>query len=373
MTEASVAIGDLRKICEEVKESIDPIILDSIEALIDKTYYAIQDDSEQARALFEETLLKGVQLVEQSKQTSEKVDNTANKIVEQNIEELLFKVGCIIDEHEHHLIQAGELPPDKTDHAYSKILSSSPYPSTKPRAKSESQDSPSPSYKSLERMEESSKVIGHNKVKKVLKSVASINQFTPRYSSNPGSTVITKHVFNSKTAGLGHIKTSVTSKSLMIDLVKKEPSSLLKVDTKTKHDVVDVGTNTEKIEPVGKGGNVKVRQPDPPNTIVTRHTQHWTVANFNKKMKMANGKSIDSMFFSISLLGKKSDWSLMLYPNGDKEKSAGFLSLYLTCRNRRGLHTAMDFKLTLLDHDGKPATSPSKGRVHLIFIFFLMD
>merc|ERR1711936_1039075 len=85
------------------------------------------------------------------------------------------------------------------------------------------------------------------------------------------------------------------------------------------------------------------------------------VANFNKKMKMANGKSIDSMFFSISLLGKKSDWSLMLYPNGDKEKSAGFLSLYLTCRNRRGLHTAMDFKLTLLDHDGKPATSPSKS------------
>ena len=106
---------------------------------------------------------------------------------------------------------------------------------------------------------------------------------------------------------------------------------------------------------------LRPNNPTPPNTIITKHTQHWTVANFNKKMKMGNGKSIDSMFFSIKMLGKKSDWSLMLYPNGDKEKSAGYLSLYLTCRNRRGLDTPMEFKFTLLDKDGKIAPSPSKS------------
>merc|ERR1719376_1876697 len=51
----------------------------------------------------------------------------------------------------------------------------------------------------------------------------------------------------------------------------------------------------------------------------------------------------------------------MLYPNGDKEKSLGFLSLYLTCRNRRGLDTAMDFKFSLLDGQGKSASTPSKS------------
>ena len=119
--------------------------------------------------------------------------------------------------------------------------------------------------------------------------------------------------------------------------------------TKTKHQTTQTKHCT------------KTKQSDPPNTIVTKHTQHWTVANFSKKMKMGNGKSIDSMFFSIKMLGKKSDWSLMLYPNGDKEKSAGYLSLYLTCRNRRGLDTAMEFKFTLLDKEGKITASPCKS------------
>ena len=360
MSEASEAIGDLRKICDEVKESIDPIILSSIEALIDKTYNALQDDNEEARALFEETLLRGVELVEQSKHASEKMDNLANKIVEQNIEDLLLKVGDMIDEHERCL-QFSDLEddpepvivtPDKTDHAYSKRISVSPYPIPKLRSRSESQEVLSPSTKSLEKLEETSKVISHNKVKKVLKTVASINPFTPRYSGH-NNNVITKHIFSNKSnGGVGHIKTSITSKSVMIDLVKK------KSDTTTRLDVVDVGTNTEKPESVS---SVKNKKSDPPNTIVTKHTQHWTVANFNKKMKMGNGKSIDSMFFSISVLGKKSDWSLMLYPNGDKEKSAGFLSLYLTCRNRRGLETAMDFKFGLVDSEGKTVSSPSKS------------
>jgi len=343
------AIGDLRKICDEVKESIDPIILSSIEALIDKTYDAIQDDNEEARTLFKETLLRGaeLELVDQPKPPSE-------RIVEQNLEDLLMKVSDMIDEHEHIIEYSEEVPadtadktPDKSDHAYSKRISTVPYPLSKQRSKSESQDAQSASSKSLERLEESSKVIGHNKVKKVLKSVSNLNPFIPRFSS-PSNSVLTKHMFTTKSAG---VKTSVTS---------------VKISAKTKLDVVDVGTNTEKSEKGDvkpqKPGPAKTKQPDPPNTIVTKHTQHWTVANFNKKMKMANGKSIDSMFFSINMLGKKSDWSLMLYPNGDKEKSAGFLSLYLTCRNRRGLDTAMEFKFTLLDKEGKTATStPSKS------------
>ena len=364
MYEASEAIGDLRKICDEVKESIDPIILSSIEALIDKTYDAIEDDNEEARTLFKETLLRGAELVEQSKHASE-------RIVEQNLEDLLMKVSDMIDEHEHVIEFSEEVPldtadktPDKTDHAYSKRISKVPYPLTKQRSKSESQDVQSASSKSLERLEEGSKVIqGHGKVKKVMKSVSNLSPFIPRFSS-PTNSVLTKHMFTTKSAGGAHIKTSVTSKSLVIDLVKK-PVEVSK-DPKIKLDVVDVGTNTEKNEKgevkSQKTGPGKTKQPDPPNTIVTKHTQHWTVANFNKKMKMANGKSIDSMFFSINMLGKKSDWSLMLYPNGDKEKSTGFLSLYLTCRNRRGLDTAMEFKFTLLDKEGKTATStPTKS------------
>jgi len=67
------------------------------------------------------------------------------------------------------------------------------------------------------------------------------------------------------------------------------------------------------------------------------------------------------MFFSINVLGKKTDWSLMLYPNGDKERVSGFLSLYLTCRNRRGLDMSLEFKFTMLDSEGKVATTPSKS------------
>ena len=352
MYEASEAIGDLRKICDEVNESIDPIILSSIEALIDKTC----DDNEEARTLFKETLLRGAEM---SKHTSE-------RIVEQNLEDLLNNVEKMIDKHERDLddiLDPADTTPDKTDHAYSKRISNVPYPLSKQRSKSESQDGQSASSKSLERLEETSKVIGHNKVKKVLKSVSNLNPFIPRFSS-PSNSVLAKHMFTTKSAVGGQIKTSVSSKSVMIDVVKKPAE--VKKDAKTKLEVVDVGTNTEKtvkgdmVTPQ-KTTSSKTKQPDPPNTIVTKHTQHWTVANFNKKMKMANGKSIDSMFFSIKMLGKKSDWSLMLYPNGDKEKSVGFLSLYLTCRNRRGLDTAMEFKFTLLDKEGKVAPSPSKS------------
>ena len=138
MYEASEAMGDLRKICDEVKESIDPIILSSIEALIDKTYDAIQDDNDEARSLFKETLLRGAELVEQSKHASE-------RIVEQNLEDLLMKVSDMIDEHEGIIAYADDVPadtgdptPDKMDHAYSKRISNVPYPLDKQISNNES-------------------------------------------------------------------------------------------------------------------------------------------------------------------------------------------------------------------------------------------
>ena len=138
-----------------------------------------------------------------------------NKIVEQNIEDLLLKVGDIIDEHEgveHSNIERRiVVTPEKTDHAYSKRISSLPYPTLR-TSKTESHEGPtSSSAKSLERLEETSKVISHNKAKKVLKSVG-LNPFIPRYTNAPSSTAITKHVFNKPA---GNIKTSVTSKSVL--------------------------------------------------------------------------------------------------------------------------------------------------------------
>ena len=98
MYEASEAIGDLRQICDEVTESIDPIILSSIEALIDKTC----DDNEEARTLFKETLLRGAEMSR----------NTSERIVEQNLEDLLMKVSDMIDEHEGIIAYADEVPGD---------------------------------------------------------------------------------------------------------------------------------------------------------------------------------------------------------------------------------------------------------------------
>ena len=120
---------------------------------------------------------------------------------------------------------------------------------------------------------------------------------------------------------------------------------------------IDQATAKPKNAPIP----VAAPKPDPPNTIVIKHSQQWTVGNFSKKMRMGNGMSIDSMFFSVRVLGKMTDWSLMLYPNGDKERISGFLSLYLTCRNRRALDMSLEFKFNLLDGEGETAASPGKS------------
>ena len=56
------ALSDLKKICDEVKDTLDPVILSSIETLIDKTYNALKDENEDARTLLEETLMRDVEM-----------------------------------------------------------------------------------------------------------------------------------------------------------------------------------------------------------------------------------------------------------------------------------------------------------------------
>lgn len=117
--------------------------------------------------------------------------------------------------------------------------------------------------------------------------------------------------------------------------------------TPRKPETADASTGTEESQPV--------------NCHVTKYSHSWTITNFSKKMKMGNGKSIDSMCFSIPVRGKKTDWSMLLYPNGDKEKVNGSVSLYLTCKHRKGLAMSLEFRFTILDLDGNKKTAPTKS------------
>ena len=77
------ALSDLKKICDEVKDTLDPVILSSIECLIDKTYNALKDENEDARTLLEETLMRGVELVQKSKIGQNTLKNLTNAAPEE--------------------------------------------------------------------------------------------------------------------------------------------------------------------------------------------------------------------------------------------------------------------------------------------------
>ena len=55
----------------------------------------------------------------------------------------------------------------------------------------------------------------------------------------------------------------------------------------------------------------------------------WSIANFDKKMSMENGKDIQSERFSISYKGITTDWYLTMYPNGEDYEEEGYVSLLL--------------------------------------------
>jgi len=412
------ALSDLKKICDEVKDTLDPVILSSIETLIDKTYNALKDENEDARTLLEETLMRGVELVQKSKIGQDTLENLTNAAVEEGEgetttedeseesddshylrdeeercdspeisteDELNFKsdigsIGTSITIGDNDVCVSITNPVDHShsEHSYSLRPSPHPYPhSPVIRLKVDPPDNQSLSSRSLERLEETSKVITHSKVKKVLKSVNSSNPFVhrvstatstglPKYMFTPRSGQIKSGVYKATTStavkpGYSKTKSTTTVTTTTVSTPPEPPSDSMKVH-------VDASTATEdNVKPDQAGDSVppcippKVPKPDPPNTVVTKYTHQWTVAHFSKKMKMGNGKSIDSMFFSILVLGKKTDWSLMLYPNGDKEKVAGYVSLYLTCRNRKGLSMSLEFKFTILDSNGKSATAPTKS------------
>jgi len=411
------ALSDLKKICDEVKDTLDPVILSSIETLIDKTYNALKDENEDARTLLEETLMRGVELVQKSKIGQDTIENLTNATTEDGEgetttedesegsddsnylqdeeersdspevsteDELNFKsdignMGTSITIGDNDVCVSITNPVDQSqsEHSYSLRPSPHPYPhSPVIRLKVDPPDSQSQSSRSLERLEDSSKVITHSKVKKVLKSVNSSNPFVhrvstatstglPKYMFTPRSGQIKSGVYKATTStavkpGYSKTKSTTTVTTTTVSTPPDPPSEPVKVhvDASTSTATED---NVKLVESVPPTVPPKVPKPDPPNTVVTKYTHQWTLAHFSKKMKMGNGKSIDSMFFSILVLGKKTDWSLMLYPNGDKDKVAGYVSLYLTCRNRKGLSMSLEFKFTILDSNGKSATAPTKS------------
>merc|ERR1712012_1157740 len=115
----------------------------------------------------------------------------------------------------------------------------------------------------------------------------------------------------------------VKGEKVKIDVVPnqiKKVENIKKVMNSQANKQVDASTNTDNVNEKPKNNNeapVKASADVASNkdaVLLTNHSQIWCINNFSRKMKMANGKSIDSMFFSIYILEKKTDWSLMLYP-----------------------------------------------------------
>ena len=124
--QSTVAVGGLQKIYGEVKDSLDPIIISSIESLIEKTYDALQDD-EDRKQLFEETFKRGVELMQKSKYVPNNLENFSSEPVDESkIEDLIL--SCLEgrepfssegDAEEANAAATEEKPSEVLDHAYS--------------------------------------------------------------------------------------------------------------------------------------------------------------------------------------------------------------------------------------------------------------
>ena len=393
--------SEFQKIYGEVKDKMDPIIISSIESLIEKSYdIGALDNETEREKLIGETILKGVELMQNPSFTKEALENLANEalnecklddiilsclenvdVKERSEEEIKQSVktdskrdkSCATDNMKKVQVEDDELCSNCSNNPKCSFTTSSTASSATPvKHKSETMNNPSLSSSRLERLEESSKMISHTKVKKVIKNVSSSNPFVQRVSTAT-STGLPKYMFSHKArqmkGGLMSLD-QVKVEKVKIDVVPnqiKKVENIKKVMNSQANKQVDASTNTDNINEKPKNNNeapVKASADVASNkdaVLLTNHSQIWCINNFSRKMKMANGKSIDSMFFSIYVLEKKTDWSLMLYPNGDKEKVAGNLSLYLTCRNRRGLNLSLEFKFTLINSDGESAAAPSKS------------
>ena len=367
-----------------------PLIISTIESLLEKTH-EIEDDSEREKML-KETFKKGVELLHREKLAG---FNPNDLIDDDKIEDLILAClearelddsteGEEFDEEEEEEGEGDEV--ENCDHTYNKrppSFASIPPILLRKEKETKSKNifpvNPEPSppqartllktesltMKSCEvRLDEIKQVISHNKVKKLMKPVSGSNPFVQRVSTAT-STGLPKYIFTPR-GGVQSVKKVNITQPLRDTAVNSSFKKRVDASTDTGADKIPAKIDLvldSNAKPVPKNAPkpVAAPKPDPPNTIVIKHSQQWTVGNFSKKMRMGNGKSIDSMFFSVRVLGKKTDWSLMLYPNGDKERVTGYLSLYLTCRNRRALDMSLEFKFNLRDSEGETAASPSKS------------
>ena len=370
-------ISGFKKMYGEVKDSLDPIIMSSIEALIEKTYDALETDNERKK-LFGETIMKSVELMQNPNFSKEDLENFTNEALsDSKLDDIILSCleGQLDTDGESTKVLAEDVK-EKSVSAegdgklFTKQSISSTLCKLKPKGDAMNMNNPSLSAR-LERLEESSKMISHTKVKKVIKNVSSSNPFVQRVSTAT-TTGLPKYMFSPRAGQMKgcvssnktvKIETMVANKRAMEAKKEKETANKQRVDAATDTGDDKVGDKVNKnVDCEANKKRVEPDATDTANITITKHTQHWTVGNFNKKMSMNNGKSIDSMFFSILVNGKtKTDWSLMLYPNGDKERVTGNLSLYLTCRNRRGLNMSLEFKFLVLDSEGKAAAAPSKS------------
>ena len=365
-----------------------PELISTFESLLEKTV-DIQDDTAREKIL-KETFKKGVELLHRDKLAG---FNPNDLVDDDKIEDLILaclEVGRELDDgteeydEEEEYVEEGEEEDVKCgpkgkdagpvlqrpeDHTYNKpspsMAATPPFMSrTLPRdIKTESL-----TIKSEVRLDGIKQVISHNKVKKIMKPGSGSNPFVQRLSTAT-STGLPKYIFTPR-GGVQSVQKVNINHPLSRDTTvnqtfMKRVDNIYSVDAcgDKGDEKIPTKPDPSNAKPVPKNAPkpAAAKKPDPPNTIVIKHSQQWTVGNFSKKMRMGNGRSIDSMLFSVRVLGKKTEWSLMLYPNGDKESAAGFLSLYLTCRNRRALDMSLEFKFNLRDSEGETAASPSKS------------
>ena len=211
---STVAVGGLQKIYGEVKDSLDPIIISSIESLIEKTYDALQDD-EDRKQLFEETFKRGVELMQKSKYVPNNIENFSNEPVDESkIEDLIL--SCLegrepftseADAEEANAAASEEKTSEVLDHAYSKRV-----PPMKLR-KSDNADPLSLSSKSQDRRED---MLSLSKVKKVLKSGPGSNPFIQRVSTAT-STGLPKYMFTPR-AGQIKAANAMSKTSVKVDI-----------------------------------------------------------------------------------------------------------------------------------------------------------
>jgi len=67
--------------------------------------------------------------------------------------------------------------------------------------------------------------------------------------------------------------------------------------------------------------------------LAIKYDHLWSIANFDTKMTMETGQILKSGSFSVNFKGESTEWSLEMYPNGERDNDKGYVSLFLTIAN----------------------------------------